>query len=54
MKIFNQLSLEVPRQKNESLLLESPYMIFLKALTLIFKVSPSVYEVVSGKLACGT
>ena len=51
----NQLPLEVPRQKKETLLLEPPHMIFLKALTLLaLRISPSVYEGVSGKLVCGT
>ena len=31
------VSLEVPKQKKESLLLKPPHMIFLKALTLSFK-----------------
>ena len=50
----NRLPLEIPRQKKESLVVEPPDIILLKALTLSLRVSPSVYEGVSGKLACGT
>ena len=34
--------------------MEPLHMIFLKALILALRVSPSVYEGVSGKLVCGT
>ena len=37
MSGVNQLPLEVPREKKESLLLEPPHMIFLKAHTLSFE-----------------
>ena len=54
MQGVNQLPLEVSRQKKESLLLEPPQMIFLKASFLALRVLPSVYEGVSDKLVCGT
>ena len=50
----NQLPLEVPRQKKESLPLEPPQMIFLKALTLSFKsLTFSAWRSFC-KLICGT